>query len=144
MPPSEDLVEKIINSSKLKFISSHLVSAHECQSDRKMKKWSQELGEIFLIDDVFSLPHACSTESQVRSFQFKLISTILPMNAYSKQIKILTSDLGTFCSTASESYEHLFCSCPQVDNLRNYFVVRAKKVGCLPQNYLWDPNTSLI
>ena len=64
-PPSEDLVEKFMNSSKLKFIYSHLVSAHKCQRDRKMEKQFQELGETFLVDDVFSLPHACSTESQV-------------------------------------------------------------------------------
>ena len=56
---SEDLVEKVINASKFKFIYPHFVSAHKCQSDRKMEKWSQELGETFLMDDVFSLPPAC-------------------------------------------------------------------------------------
>ena len=134
-PPSDDLVEKVINSSKLKFIYSHLVSAHKCQSDRKMEKWSQELGETLLMDDVFSLPHACATESQVKRFQFNLTSKILPTNVCLKKIKILSSDLCTFCSTASESYEHLFCSCSEVDNLWGDFVVWAKKVGCLPHDY---------
>ena len=96
------LVEKVISSFQMKLIYSLLVSSRKCQRELKIEKWSYELGEPFSLTEVFSLPNVCCVESQMRNVHFRLISKILPTNAYSNKIKILTADLCTFCSNASE------------------------------------------
>ena len=67
------------------------------------------------------LPKQATTESSLRSFQYKILNNILYLNEKHFKFKIVDSPLCYLCETENESVLHLFCACAVTSNLLEQF-----------------------
>ena len=56
-------------------------------------------------------------EIRLRNFQFKIIHRILPTNSLLHKMNITQNNLCTFCNNSVETLEHLFLTCPIIEQL---------------------------
>jgi hypothetical protein len=62
----------------------------------------------FTVQDVFKNCFMVSKDSKVQWLQYRILHRILPVNYYLKKIKIVDSDVCTFCNSERETIEHIF------------------------------------
>lgn len=118
------LVHKVMNSNiKSNSLLYKLHIQHSnVQHDRGFK-WNNILINSKVEQDewkkIFIIPHTCSIDTTLRSFQFKYIYRIIPTNKYLHRVKLTSSSLCQFCSETVETLEHLFWECRIVQHLWN-------------------------
>ena len=67
-----------------------------------------------------SIPFQCSSDVQIRWFQYRLLHRIIPTNKYLYLINAIDSDKCSFCGNDIETIDHLFCNCNYTSALWNY------------------------
>ena len=82
----------------------------------KPKKWAK-LGEEFDLEDnyiteAFLLPIRVSSEPYLRSFQYKVLNSILFTNDILFKIGYIPSPNCSFCQDTAETRNHVLFSCP--------------------------------
>ena len=109
---------------------------------RGFTKWK----ENFCLDDTavskaFLLARSISSETFIRSFQFKILKDITFTNHRLAKIGYAQNGLCTFCRVESETLYHLFYECSFTSQLQNYFasfwfLVSGKRVNLTLQDVL--------
>lgn len=104
---SKDIYNKLLQDSKL--------------IQKSYTKWCGTL-DITEEDWSFycSVPFKCSSDVNLRWFQYRLLQRIIPSNKYLHLIKAITHDTCTFCHRYVETIEHLFYYCPLSVRLWNH------------------------
>ena len=90
----------------------HLLVSEKAKPSRGFKK----LKEDFDLDDssvanAFLNIKSLSSETFIRSFQFKILGDITYTNYLLAKIGFVPNDLCTFCEARSETVHHLFYEC---------------------------------
>ena len=83
------------------------------------EKWQNTLGEQFKWKTVYQIPYKCSTDTTLRSFQYKILTRIIPTNKLLYKYKIKPSNTCEFCSSYVETIEHIFWECATVQPIWN-------------------------
>ena len=60
---------------------------------------------------IYLIPHTVALDNKTKMFQYKVLNRLIFTNKSLYKMKIADSPLCTFCKTAEECLEHLFCSC---------------------------------
>ena len=63
------------------------------------------------------LPRIVTTDSSLRSFQYKILNNILYLNGRLYKFNIVDSPLCSLCGAYNESIKHLFCTCTVTQRL---------------------------
>ena len=75
------------------------------------QKWEKNL-EIETEDnfwwDVYKTQVKCTKETNLRNFQYKLLTRIIPTNKFLYKCKLSDTSLCAFCGIYTETIEHLF------------------------------------
>ena len=71
--------------------------------------------------NIFALPFKVTQEMNLRWLQIRINHRILGLNNYLYKMKIVESDKCTFCNQVSETIQHLFWECEQVEYFWNGF-----------------------
>ena len=77
--------------------------------------------------EIYLLPFKCTIEVKMRLFQFKMLHNILYTNDRLYKMKIVNSEMCTFCDSALETPVHLFFDCNVTTKLRHEFVDKIGK-----------------
>ena len=64
-------------------------------------------------------PFEVTSDTYLRSFQYKFITRIIPTNVFLYKCKIKSSNICDFCSSYNETFEYLFWECRFVQILWN-------------------------
>ena len=70
-------------------------------------------------NEIYSLPFKVALDTRTREFQYRLLNSYLATNSFLQKIgKIdLSTCMCSFCNAEAESLEHLFLSCPKINQL---------------------------
>ena len=107
--------KKQIQKASTKFIYNCFVyKKHEIPT--AVMRWNDiyEINEEDWVS-IFRVPYACSKDTYLQSFQFRIIHRIFPCNKWLHTLKIIDSDLCEHCEIP-DSIEHYLFSCNKVGN----------------------------
>ena len=102
-----DFVQEIFSRPVCEHLFSNVYEIEESE-------WSQ----------IYTLPFKCTIEVKLREFQFKILHNILYTNDRLYKMKIVSSNICSFCSSDIETPIHLFYECDITTKLRQEFVER--------------------
>ena len=71
--------------------------------------------QVLNFKDVYELPFKVTVENQLRSFQFKIIHSIIPTNLSLYKMKIKESPQCEHCFFQNETLVHMFLECSLVE-----------------------------
>ena len=104
-------MNKICKVTYLKFLDNvQIYRSH-------ITKWQTILQEEIdneMWQAFYSVNFACTIESKMRAFQYRILMRIIPTNKYLKLVGIKESDKCYFCEIQEETIEHLFWYCPKI------------------------------
>ena len=60
--------------------------------------------------EIFRLPYSCTTDTQLQSFQYKILHRIFPCNKWLNIQKVIPSAQCQFCNELDD-IEHYLCNC---------------------------------
>ena len=113
------IVEFCSKDKSNKYIYNKLVSS-KCKVIKCKEKW----GNILNVDleetdwnKIFSLTNKITKDSQIRTFQYKLIHRFLPTNSLLRLYQIKDNPNCLNCKDIVEDLVHLFHTCPKTLNL---------------------------
>ena len=72
-------------------------------------KWSTTFDTDF--KDVFNVCYACTVDTKLRNFQYKLINKILPTKNLLLKMRVKDNNLCNFCKLCKDSLEHIYYGC---------------------------------
>ena len=76
-------------------------------------------------EKIYTLPRIVTVDSQIRSFQYKILNNILYLNKKLFIFGKINTPLCCFCNNEDETYLHLFFNCLECKNiwmsLKDYF-----------------------
>ena len=103
---------KPINEIKCKEFYWHIVNTTN-HTPSSIKKWNDIFTHPNNITNIswkniFTHPFIITRETQIQTFQYKIIHRNIACNHWLMNIKILNSDICLFCSKASDTIEHFF------------------------------------
>ena len=76
------------------------------------KRFNDEFDNISLDwKHIYSLPYVVALDSKTREFQFKFLNRIIYTNKILFKMRIVDSELCSFCKEEKESLEHFFFQC---------------------------------
>ena len=98
---------------------------------------------------MFKLADETVTESNLKVFQYKLLSRILPTNRLFRLMKIRQSDFCSFCDQETESISHLFGECETALRFWNNLSLLVSETNVLrfdfsQRNILFDISKGLL
>ena len=122
---SQPILNEICNMKKVcRGTYWNMISLVKVQRNHILK-WSEKLQIQLTQEDMseyYSLNFGCTVESEMRSFQYKILHRVLTTNRFLQLCKI-KEDLCYYCNTVPETLEHLFWECPVIaifwNNLAN-------------------------
>ena len=92
---------------------------------------------------IYTLPRIITIESYLRTFQCKILKSILYLNERFFKFNVVESPLCSLCNQASESVLHHFCTCTNTCNLwRQLCAWLANQNVTLPSNL--EPQTAIL
>lgn len=85
--------------------------------------WSNK----YAIDDstwplIYKMPFVCLSDTKSRTFQYKINTRTLLLNKRLYKMKIVDSELCTFCKQVDETPEHIFAECQHACNFWEEFL----------------------
>lgn len=81
-------------------------------------KWTNELNvpDNYEWSKTFSLPYSFCKDSNMLWFQLRITHRILATNHLLEKMKIMNTNLCSFCNEVVETLVHLFCRCAAISN----------------------------
>ena len=99
-----------------------LLISEKAKVSRGFSKWKEKFGlDDTTVSKAFLNVRSTSSETFVRSFQFKILNDITFTNHRLAKIGYIPNDLCTFCGIESETVSHLFYECPFTSLIWNDF-----------------------
>ena len=106
-------IRKFLQETKIKAASRYYKSL--CQSltePTSQKTWHRKLYvDVLPWEKLYMIPFKTTPEVKLRNFQYRILHRILPVNEALFKMKIIQSNLCTFCKSEVETLEHLFVEC---------------------------------
>ena len=90
---------------------------HKTQIHSSQNKWELIFQKQLNWKTLNIIPFQTTCDNYLRSFQYKIITRIIPTNTLLYKQKLTNSNLCDFCSMHYETIEHLFWECPLVTKL---------------------------
>ena len=111
--PCTPPIRKFLQETKIKAASRYYKSL--CQSltePTSQKTWHRKLYvDVLPWEKLYMIPFKTTPEVKLRNFQYRILHRILPVNEALFKMKIIQSNLCTFCKSEVETLEHLFVEC---------------------------------
>ena len=88
-----------------------------------IRKWIDTLNVTTNIkwNKILKIPFKVTKDPQLQWFQFKIIHRILGTNYLCKKMKIVNSEMCTFCNEQTETIQHLFYECNVISHFWGNF-----------------------
>ena len=87
-----------------------------------MPKWQHHFVLNLNWPIIYLKPFVTTQEIKLRWFQYRILHRILTTNTFAYKLKLIDSEMCTFCNEKKESLEHLFWECNIVQNFWNNFI----------------------
>ena len=91
---------------------------------------------------VYELSFKITSETYLRSLQYKILNFIVYDNSTLKRIGIVDSDLCSFCQSDKDSIKHMLFHCPKVGNFWKQIQIELKIIT--KQDHLLSEKTVFI
>lgn len=147
-----NLIIKFMKSEKpSKFVYNILCSKIKQVPENSQQKW--QLNNWFEPDrtweDIYSLPHLCTSETKLISFQYNILHRTIFTNDRLFRANLHGSIMCSFCNIQFETLEHLFFFCNET---RNLYIRLSEwiqqntdiKIELTPSNYIFGINSSTL
>ena len=120
--PINSFVNIILCNDSLKCRSIYDKIINSRDTDNKtFLKWSETINISENSWSLYcSIPFRCTSDVQMRWFQYRLINIIIPTNKYLMIINVSDSNRCTFCDVEVETIQHLFYDCHFTNQLWRY------------------------
>ena len=97
-------------------------------------KWQLDFGiNSEMWPDIFRLSFKTVRETKIQSFQYRVLSRVLPCNYWLHKLRIKQNNLCDFCRSV-DTIEHFLVSCPANRSFWNELEIWLKKTNIIPEN----------
>jgi hypothetical protein len=126
LPKKNNDINIIVNNKKLtlnmttsKEIYWHIINLEDFQPTY-IKKWNETYSHLNNAlneewNNIFNLPFKTCRETKLQSFQYRLIHRIIPCNKWLFNLKILDSNMCSFCNKEIDTIQHFFLLCENIN-----------------------------
>ena len=119
---NEQLINKIVEIKKVNKYLYKIQIPQRTFLTKYEEKWERSLNVKIDWKSHYVIPFKSTTDTSLRSFQYKFLTQILPTNKDLHNYKYKPSSLCDFCSSYVETIEHLFWECRYVQIIWNELI----------------------